>query len=192
LLESLAKDFNVPRSADSERAMQEELASLAAADPTKLVPAEPFDDRTELRIGDTVLDVRHVGPAHTDNDLFVYDARRGILHAGDLLFAKHHPFVDTAAGGTTTGWESALAEVQRSCTPQTKVVAGHGPTGTVAALAEQASYFGRVRELVNRERAAGRTRDQIVRQPNTLFATYGFAEEWGNNLGVVFDELSKR
>jgi hypothetical protein len=58
-------------------------------------------------------------------------------------------------------------------------------------LEEQAVYFERLRDLVARERAAGRSREEIVKLPNSLFPDYGFVGEWPDNLGIAFDELSR-
>jgi glyoxylase-like metal-dependent hydrolase (beta-lactamase superfamily II) len=191
LLDSLAKDFDVPRSAAAERAVATDVTRMASVDLTTCVPAEQFADRTELRIGGTTLELTHVGPAHTDNDVFVRDRQRGILHTGDLLFHRHHASIDTTAGGTMQGWLDALGDVRRACDGETVVIAGHGPTGKRVALDEQATYFERLRDLVARERAAGRSRDEIVKLPNTLFPTYGFVAEWPDNLGIAFDEFEK-
>jgi glyoxylase-like metal-dependent hydrolase (beta-lactamase superfamily II) len=192
LLQSLAKDFDVPRSPAAERAVATDLARIVSADPTTSVPAGQFADRTELRIGSTTLELMHAGPAHTDNDLFVRDRKRGIVHAGDLLFHRHHPSIDVTAGGTIQGWLEALGDVRRVCDGETVVIAGHGPTGVRAALDEQATYFNRLRDLVSRERAAGRSREDILKLPNTLFPDYGFVGEWSANLEIAFDELEKR
>jgi glyoxylase-like metal-dependent hydrolase (beta-lactamase superfamily II) len=152
LLASLAKDFDVPRSPAAERAVATDMARIVSADLTTCVPAEQFADRTELRVGSTTLELMHAGPAHTDNDLFVRDRRRGIVHAGDLLFHRLHPSIDVTAGGTIHGWLEALSDVRRACDGETVVIAGHGATGMRAALDEQATYFDRLRELVSRAR----------------------------------------
>jgi cyclase len=192
LLESLAKDFDVPRSPAAERAVATDMARMVSVDLTTSVPVEQFADRTELRVGSTTLELMHAGPAHTDNDLFVRDRARGIVHAGDLLFHRLHASIDVTAGGTIHGWLEALRDVRRACNDETVVIAGHGATGTRAALDEQATYFDRLRELVSRERAAGRSREDIVKLPNTLFPAYGFVGEWSENLGIAFDELDGR
>jgi glyoxylase-like metal-dependent hydrolase (beta-lactamase superfamily II) len=193
LLDSLAKDFEVPRGDAARRAVADDVARIASvsADLSSAVPGEEFAfaDRTELRVGNTTLELIHVGPAHTDNDVFVIDRRRRILHTGDLLFHRHHASIDTTAGGTMAGWVTALGAVRRACGDnETVVVAGHGPTGTRAGLDEQVAYFERVRDLVGRERAKGRSREEIVKLPNSLFPDYGFVGEWPDNLGIAFDE----
>jgi hypothetical protein len=72
------------------------------------------------------------------------------------------------------------------------VIAGHGPNGTRTALDAQATYSERLRDFVARERKAGRSREEIVKLPDTLFPTYDFPTEWPANLGIAFDELEER
>jgi cyclase len=189
LLDALARDFDVPRgAAAAERAIAADLARVVADDPAASVPNEHLVDRLELRIGNTALELIHSGPGHTDNDVVVVDRKRGIVHAGDLLFRRYHPFIDVSAGGTIEGWLAALRVARRACDDDTMVIAGHGKTSRRSALDEQATYFERLRERVARERAAGRSREDIVKLPNTLFPAYGFPAEWTANLGVAFDE----
>jgi cyclase len=191
LLGALARDFDVPRGAAAERAIAVDLERIAATDPGASIPGEHVVDRTEVRVGNTALELIHVGPAHTDNDLFVVDRKRGIVHTGDLLFRRYHPFIDVSAGGTIEGWLAALRIVRRACDDETVVVGGHGKTARRSALDEQATYFERLRERVARERTAGRSREEIVKLPNTRFPAYGFPTEWPANLGVAFDELAR-
>jgi cyclase len=191
LLEALEKDFDVPRNAAAARAVATDLARIVSTDPGASVPDEHVVDRMELRIGITSIELMHTAAAHTDNDLFVHDRKRGIVHAGDLLFHRYHPFIDVSAGGTIQGWLEALRQVRRACDSETIVIAGHGTTGTRSSLDRQATYFERLLDFVKRQRAAGRSREEIVKLPNTLFPTYGFSIEWPANLGVAFDELAK-
>lgn len=189
LLDALARDFDVSRSPAAERAIAADLARVLSADPAAGVPAEQAPDRMEFRAGNTTLELIHTSPAHTDNDLFVIDRQRGIVHAGDLLFHRHHPFIDVSAGGNIRGWLETLRNVRRMVVSgDTIVIGGHGPVATPAALDEQAAYFERLRDLVARERKAGRSRDDIVKLPNTLFPDHKFPTEWPANLGVAFDE----
>jgi glyoxylase-like metal-dependent hydrolase (beta-lactamase superfamily II) len=193
LLAALARDFDVPRgTADAERAIAAYLERIVAADPAAAVPGEHVIDRMELRIGSTVLEVIHTGPAHTDNDMFVVDRKRGIVHAGDLLFRRYHPFIDVEAGGTIDGWLAALRVVRLACDDGTLVIAGHGKTARRSALDEQAGYFERLLKLVSRERARGRSREDISKLPNTVFPAYGFPTEWPANLGAAFDDGARR
>jgi glyoxylase-like metal-dependent hydrolase (beta-lactamase superfamily II) len=97
---------------------------------TRLVPADQWiDGPTTLRVGDTVLELRPVGPSHTPEDLVVWLPQRRVLFAGDLVFRGRIPFVGQAdsahwiqALDTLLGFDAQL------------VVPGHGPvSGSVRA-----------------------------------------------------------
>lgn len=65
---------------------------------TRLIPADRWldEEETTLRVGSFDFVLRHVGPAHTPEDLVVFVPRRGVLFAGDLVFRGRIPFVGQA------------------------------------------------------------------------------------------------
>ena len=93
---------------------------------TRLVPADRWIDAdTVLEIGGEKLQIRHVGPAHTAEDLVVYSERSGVLFAGDLVFRGRIPFVGQA---DSRGWINALSGLI-ALRPRT-IVPGHGPVSS--------------------------------------------------------------
>jgi glyoxylase-like metal-dependent hydrolase (beta-lactamase superfamily II) len=189
-LASLARDFEVTRSAPVEAEIAAFADSLASATPPRLVADELLDDEQELRFGDSTFLVMHHGPGHTDNDVAILDPRRKLVVAGDLLFNRHHPFIDVSAGATTTGWQAFIEAIARKAAPDSRVIAGHGPDTDLAGLRSQSAYFDRVRTLARAARTEGRSREQFLETPNRDFAAFGFAEGWKDNLGVLFDETA--
>lgn len=97
---------------------------------TRLVPADQWiDGPTTLRVGDTVLELRPVGPSHTPEDLVVWLPQRRVLFAGDLVFRGRIPFVGQA---DSAHWIQAL-DTLLGFDAQV-VVPGHGPvSGSVRA-----------------------------------------------------------
>jgi glyoxylase-like metal-dependent hydrolase (beta-lactamase superfamily II) len=90
---------------------------------THLVPADRWlDGDTVLEIGGEKLHIRHVGPAHTPEDLVVYVERSRVLFAGDLVFRGRIPFVGQA---DSRGWIDALSGLI-ALRPGV-IVPGHGP-----------------------------------------------------------------
>ena len=65
---------------------------------TRLVAADRWLDAEEstLRVGSFDFVLRHVGPAHTPEDLVVFVPGRAVLFAGDLVFRGRIPFVGQA------------------------------------------------------------------------------------------------
>lgn len=186
--EGLARDFDYPRSASTEPDIRRFVAWAAEAGADARTPTTLLADQTELRFGQTTLELVHPGPAHTDNDVFVVDRRRNLVIAGDLLFHRHHPFIDKDAGATTVGWQRAVDRILAAAPGRPTVVPGHGPVTGPPALTEQSRYFDTVRALVDLERRAGRNRQEIVAHPNDVFPGWAFADLWEANLGVLYDE----
>ena len=84
--------------------------------PTRLVA-----DRLDLDLGGRRLTVQAHRPAHTDNDLTVYDDKTRTFWLGDLLFVDRIPVID----GSLVGWLNQLNEL--TSIPADRAVPGHGP-----------------------------------------------------------------
>jgi glyoxylase-like metal-dependent hydrolase (beta-lactamase superfamily II) len=95
---------------------------------TRLIPADLWiRDDTTLELGGERLLIRHVGPAHTPEDLTVWVERSRVLFAGDLAFRGRIPYVGQA---DSRGWIAALSKLIAT-TPDV-IVPGHGPLSTHA------------------------------------------------------------
>jgi quinoprotein relay system zinc metallohydrolase 2 len=101
----------------------------AVVPPTRLVATE-----LELDLGGRRLRVRAHGPAHTDNDLTVFDEQTRTFWLADLLFVDRVPVVD----GSLVGWLKELASL--TAVAADRAVPGHGPVSVpwpAAAMPEQ-------------------------------------------------------
>ena len=93
---------------------------------THLVPADTWlDADTVLEIGGERLHIRHVGPAHTPEDLVVYAERTRVLFAGDVVFRGRVPYVGQADSRAWIDALSGLIALRPSL-----IVPGHGPVST--------------------------------------------------------------
>jgi glyoxylase-like metal-dependent hydrolase (beta-lactamase superfamily II) len=91
---------------------------------TRIVPADRWlaADETTLSVGSYEFRIRHVGPAHTPEDLVVFVPKLGVLFAGDLVFRGRIPFVGQA---DSRQWIASLGRLIEF-RPRI-VVPGHGP-----------------------------------------------------------------
>jgi glyoxylase-like metal-dependent hydrolase (beta-lactamase superfamily II) len=95
-------------------------------DKTRLVEADTWiDGPTTLKVGGMVLEVDHVGPSHTPEDLTVFVPAEKVLFAGDLFFNGRLPFVGKA---NSSQWIQSLELMLAH--DATVVVPGHGAAST--------------------------------------------------------------
>jgi glyoxylase-like metal-dependent hydrolase (beta-lactamase superfamily II) len=147
------------------------------------------DDGREIRIGELRVELVHAGPGHTDNDLFIVIPGLNMVHTGDLLFYKLHPFIDRPAGATTLGWIKSLEAIIERCNDNTIVVPGHGEVTDVTGLHWMVGYFKKTREEVQKAIDAGKARDEVLTMSFAHFDGIGFEQLRERVLGAVYDEL---
>lgn len=118
---------------NSETARQRLIASRQDLAPwidetTRLVPADEWvQDGKTFTLGGETFVLKHLGPAHTPEDLAVYLPKRKVLFAGDLVFRSRIPFVGQADSGH---WITALDTLLGF--DATLIVPGHGPLSNEA------------------------------------------------------------
>jgi quinoprotein relay system zinc metallohydrolase 2 len=122
-------------------------------EPTRLV-----DATAQLDLGGRILDVRAHRPAHTDNDLSIFDRHTDTLWAGDLLFMERIPALD----GSLIGWLAEMATLR--AVPARRVVPGHGPTSAAwpTALGPQQRYLERLRDEIRALLRRGGTMEEAM------------------------------
>ena len=184
--------FDVNVTAEARRDLERFIGALDRATPESFAPTETLEKEKELRAAGYVVQLTHVTPAHTDNDVVVRIPELDILHVGDLLFNGHHAFVDVSAGATTVGWDRSLVAAIGLCTPTTRVIAGHGATTDRAGLQRQRDYFDRLREAAGAAIRQGRTRAEVVKLQPAAVAGLAWPELLAMTLGVVYDELTAK
>ncbi len=137
-----------------------------------------------------VLQLKHFGTGHTDNDLVVHLARENVVIAGDLIFNGLNPYFDVSAKANSAGWINSLREVEKLCDSRTVVIPGHGPVGDIACVKAQIDYFERVREAVAKAIKEGRTREDVSTMSLPGRESFALKPALPYLWGGVFDELS--
>ena len=116
-------------------------------DQTRLLGADRWLDQEDstLRVGSHAFRIRHVGPAHTPEDLVVYVPKAGVLFAGDLVFRGRIPYVGQA---DSRQWIESLTTLI-GFKPRL-VIPGHGPVSTepVADLELTRDYLMHLRRAM--------------------------------------------
>jgi glyoxylase-like metal-dependent hydrolase (beta-lactamase superfamily II) len=148
--------------------------------PAPLYPDTTFTHVWSTEVGDERIVARHHGRAHTSGDAVITFERANVAHMGDLVFHRRHPVVDRAAGASMRNWARLLEQVVSAHARDTIYIFGHAGEGLPVAggpaeLLRFRDYLLAVLAFVERQAAAGRTRDEILAMREPLA---GF-EEWG-------------
>lgn len=100
------------------------------------LPSLTFRDTLTVHAGGLRVELLHVGPAHTANDVVVWVPERSVLFTGDVVWSGVTPYV---LMGSISGSLEALARLR--ALGATTVVPGHGPVGGAELLDETESYL---------------------------------------------------
>jgi cyclase len=187
---------NVPK-------LQREAAARAAqnAKPGAPPQAEPVVANTTFQhqwrnlVGREILALTYYGPAHTSGDSVVTFDKANVVHMGDLVFNRMHPYIDKPAGASMTNWIKVLETVVKDHDEDTIYIFGHsqpsrGVTGASADLLYMRDYLTALLEFVRGEMKAGKPRDVIVKITDPLkgFPDHGPLIE--RVLAAACDELA--
>ena len=108
------------------------------------------------------------GAAHTNGDSFVHFEHANIVHCGDLVFNRRHPFVDRGAGANIKSWIEVLSKGLNKFDNNTMYVYGHAATGyEVNGKADDLrafqDYLGNVLKFVEGEIKTGKTKEEVLK-----------------------------
>src|SRR5215470_8267925 len=153
---------------DEERAGYAETARLveryvAEAPQFQIVlPTLTVEDRLTLRRGDRVIEIRHLGRAHTAADLVVYLPKENIVISGDLV-AWPVPLVGSTSYPADYG---ATLEKLMALRPAV-IVPGHGPVMRDDAYVKQmVRLLASIKRQVDGAVARGETLEQTRKSVN--------------------------
>jgi len=161
-------------SADQVISMGDQKMNIPATAPGGL-PLVTFGDDVTLHLNGDDVHVVHVPPAHTDGDAIVHFTKANVIHAGDVFINKGYPIVDVQNGGKYEGLITAADKLLAIANDTTKIIPGHGPVGGKADVAAWRERLIKMRDLVAKAAAGGKTVEQVkAAKPLAEYdATYG-------------------
>jgi len=147
---------------------QENWAKQNKAEDKQLYPDQTYTDTWCDKIGKEKICLNYYGAAHTNGDSFVHFENANIVHCGDLVFNRRHPFVDRGAGANMKSWMQVIDKGLAKFDNNTKYIFGHaGPgyevTGKADDLRAFRDYLGNVLKYVEGEIKAGKTKEEILK-----------------------------
>lgn len=180
---------------ENSKKNQENSAKQNKNEDKQLYPDLTFTDTWTKKAGNEKLQLHYFGAGHTNGDSFVHFQHANIVHCGDLVFNRRHPYVDRGAGANMKSWIEVLNKALNKFDNETMYVFGHAGTGykvtgTADELNKFRDYLGNVLKFVEGEIKAGKTKEEVLKA--TLIPG---GEEWKTDgiqrpLGAAWDELT--
>jgi glyoxylase-like metal-dependent hydrolase (beta-lactamase superfamily II) len=173
---------------------QKNVAVAQKSENKQLYPDQTYKDTWCEKSGKEKICLYYYGAAHTDGDSFIHFEHANIVHCGDLVFNRRHPFVDRGAGANMKSWIEVLDKGINKFDRNTTFIYGHSGTGYEVTgkaddLKKFGDYLGSVLKFVEGEMKAGKTKDEILKAT----AIPG-ADEWKGDgiqrpLEAAYEEL---
>ena len=159
----------------NEPRLQLEAAARAAAavkpgsppPPAPVVANATYEKAWRKPVGAEVMALNYYGPAHTSGDSVITFEKAEVVHVGDLVFNRLHPYIDKPAGASIANWIRSLEAIAGEHPKSTIFVYGHanpkfGPTGSAADLLAMRDYLTALLEFVRGQVKAGKPREAIL------------------------------
>ena len=146
-----------------------------------------FEGSHTLKLGSEVLEVRHVGPAHTPGDSLVWIPSKSLVFTGDVVYVER--MLGVIDVSRTKSWLAAFEAI--SALQPEHVMPGHGaPTRLDRAKADTYDYLVNLRARMRAHIDAGA---DIIGAPKVDQTQFAYLEQFealaGRNAQAVFAEM---
>jgi cyclase len=150
------------------------------------LPTRTFEGRLELSVGDKLVELIQVGPAHTRGDCLVHVPGDRLVFSGDILFVGGTPIV---WAGPVQRWIDACDRIL--ALDPAVVVPGHGPVTDARGVAAVRSYLAFLQAEARKRFEAGLSvRDAAFDIALGDYAAWGDAERLAVNVSTLYREWS--
>jgi cyclase len=181
---------------------QRTAAAEAKTEAAQAYPDQTFPNVWQLKIGNQRVVATYYGFGHTSGDVAVAFEAANVVHMGDLVFNRFHPFIDRQAGASIANWITLLDRIPREHAADTIYIFGHGKagagvTGSRADLARFRDYLTALLDYARKQIAAGKSRDAIAKTTSLpRFEEYEDPDPpdvtLGAALATAYDELTNQ
>ncbi|MBS4064516.1 MAG: MBL fold metallo-hydrolase [Chitinophagaceae bacterium] len=182
---------------ENSKANQERVAKANKTEDKQLYPDQTFGTVWSQKFGKEKITLHYFGAAHTNGDALIHFEKANIVHMGDLLFNRRHPFVDRSSGANMKSWISVLEKAEKKFNKKTKFVFGHSAegfdiTGTIADLAAFRGYLSGLLDYTQKEINAGKTKEEFIKTTTLPFETQWKGDGLQRPLTAAYEELTAK
>jgi len=147
---------------------QTNVAVAQKTEDKQLYPDKTYTDTWCDTVADKKICLYYYGAGHTNGDSLVHLLDDNIVHMGDLVFNRRHPFIDRSAGANIKSWINVLDKAVNKFDKKTTYVFGHAGegynvTGNADDLKAFGAYLGNLLKFTESEIKAGKSKDDILK-----------------------------
>jgi cyclase len=153
---------------ENSKSNQERVAKEKKNEDQQLYPDHTYSTTWCEFVGKEKICMHYFGAAHTNGDSFVHFKKANIVHTGDLVFNRRHPFVDRSAGANIASWIQVLDKAEITFNNKTTFVCGHAADGydiivTKDDIKAFRDYLSKVLLFVGEQIKAGKTKEEVLK-----------------------------
>ena len=154
---------------ENSKANQERVAKEQKKEDKQLYPDMTFSsDGWKVKVGKEKIKTYYFGPGHTNGDALIHFQHANIVHMGDLVFNRRHPYIDKTSGANIANWITLLDKTVSTFDAGTRFICGHAASGfDVQVKADDLKafrdYLGNVLKFTESELKAGKKKEEIIK-----------------------------
>ncbi|MEP6949796.1 MAG: MBL fold metallo-hydrolase [Ginsengibacter sp.] len=174
---------------------QKNVAVAQKTEDKQLYPGQTFGKVWSESAGKEKISLHYFGAGHTNGDAMIHLEHANIVHMGDLVFNRRHPFVDRSAGANIKSWMNVLDTAMKKFGKKAKFVFGHAAdgyevTGTGDDLHVFHDYLGNLLKYVGGEIKSGKAKEEILKATEIPGSPQWKGDGIQRPLQAAFEELS--
>ena len=151
---------------------------------TKRLPNTTFTGETQRQVGDKIVELIEVGPAHTNGDVLVHVPSDKVVFTGDILFIEGHPIL---WAGPVKNWINACDRIISM--EVDFVVPGHGPVTDNRGVKAVKDYLIYIDTESRKRFDSGMSALEAAKEIDLdLFSTWVDAERIAVNVNSLYRE----
>jgi glyoxylase-like metal-dependent hydrolase (beta-lactamase superfamily II) len=182
---------------ENSQANQKRVAESNNTIDKQLLPDMTFKEDWKLKLDDEKIKAEYFGPGHTNGDAVYHIENANIIHAGDLMFNKRHPFVDRSAGANIANWIKDLDGILKMAGKDTIIIFGHSlkpgeETGTLEDVKKFQDYLGKVLSFAEAEINKGVSKEEFIKHTSIPGVTEWTGQGIDRPLTAAYEELTEK
>lgn len=182
---------------ENSKKNQETVAIAQKTEDKQLYPDQTYTNTWCQKFGKEKICLYYYGAGHTNGDSLIHFEKANIVHMGDLMFNRRHPFVDRGAGANMKNWMEVLNKTTNKFDSKTKYIFGHAAegydvTGSAEDLKKFGDYLGRVLEFADKEIKSGKSKEEILKNTGLPGETEWKGDGFNRPLQAAYEELTTK